>query len=239
MDYPLRALDSNQRAESVAQSYGDADSQLAAMIVAAWFHIFRREPAAVLERAERTIAHAQKYGFPYPAAQSSIMRGWSLVQLGHEADGIAQMETGLAARKATGADYPPAQFLGWLAEAYGKTGQASKGLRVLEEALATIHRAGDVLFEAELHRLKGELLVEQDPYRRAGCRLCGLTQGLQGNQRRDNKIRFHARTNAAWLLRQVRIDLDVRIAARNCSNAFHVGAFDQAARLQPQEAVLR
>jgi len=163
LGYPLRALCSNQRAEAAAQSFGDADSQLAAMIVAGWFHIFRREPASVLERAEGAMAHAQKYGFPYRAAQSSIMRGWSLVQLGREADGIAQMETGLDARKATGAGYPPAQFLGWLAEAYGKTGQESNGLRVLEEALATIHRAGDVLFEAELHRLKGELLLMQGP----------------------------------------------------------------------------
>src|SRR5215472_13814330 len=58
-------------------------------------------------------------------------------------------------------------------------------------------------------------------YRRTGCRFCGLrTQGLPGNQRRDNQIRFHARTNAAWLLRQVRIDLDMRIAARNHANAF-------------------
>lgn len=108
MGYPLRALHSNQRAVRVAQSFGDADSQLAAMIVAAWFHIFRREPATVLEHAEGAIAHAHKYGFPYHAAQSIIMRGWSLVQLGHEAEGIAQMEIGLDARKATGADYPPA-----------------------------------------------------------------------------------------------------------------------------------
>jgi predicted ATPase len=140
------------------------------MIVTAWFHIFRREPASVLERADGAMAHAQKYGFPYPAALSSIMRGWSLAQLGHEADGIAQIEAGLDARKATGADYPPAQFLGWLAEAYGKTGQASKGLRVLEQALATIHRAGDVLVESELHRLKGDLLLMEDPsnWREAG-----------------------------------------------------------------------
>ncbi len=200
MGYPLKALHTNQRAEGLAQSFGDPDSQLAGMTVAAWFHIFRREPASVLERAEGAMAHAHKYGFPYHAAQSSIMRGWSLVQLGHEAEGIAQMETGLDARKATGADCPPAQFLGWLAEAYGKTGRESKGLSLLEEALAKIHRAGDVLFEAELHRLKGELLLLQDPSNWREARHC-FQIAIEISARQGAKsLELRAETSLARLL---------------------------------------
>ena len=200
MGYPVMALHSNQKAEEVAQSFGDPDSQLAAMIVAAWFYVFCREPASVLELAEGAIAHAHKYGVPYQAAQSIIMRGWSLVHLGHEADGIAQMETGLDERKATGADYPPVQFLGWLAEAYGKTGQESKGLRLLEEALATMHRAGDVLFEAELHRLKGELLLMHDPSNRREASHC-FKLAIEISARQGVKsLELRAKTSLARLL---------------------------------------
>ena len=103
-------------------------------------------------------------------------------------------------RKATGAEYPPAQSLGWLAEAYGKTGQESKGLRVLEEALATIHWAGDLLFEPELHRLRGELLLMQDPSNwGAGTRCCQVA--IEMSARLGAKsLELRAKTSLARLL---------------------------------------
>ena len=46
-----------------------------------------------------------------------------------------------------------------LAEAYGQGGQAEEGLRVLTEALAIMEHTGERRHEAELYRLKGELLL--------------------------------------------------------------------------------
>jgi predicted ATPase len=48
-----------------------------------------------------------------------------------------------------------------LAEAYGKAGQVDEGLAVLDEALAVMHKHGEWYYEAELYRLKGELLLKQ------------------------------------------------------------------------------
>jgi predicted ATPase len=52
-------------------------------------------------------------------------------------------------------------LLGLLAEAHGNAGQAAEGLRVLGEALAIVDESGERRFAAELHRLKGELLLQQ------------------------------------------------------------------------------
>jgi predicted ATPase len=52
-------------------------------------------------------------------------------------------------------------FLGLLADAYGKAGQASEGLRVLAEAQAAVDRSHECWWEAELYRLKGELTLSQ------------------------------------------------------------------------------
>jgi predicted ATPase len=48
-----------------------------------------------------------------------------------------------------------------LAEAYGGVGQAEQGLRLLAEALAHVEHTGERCYEAEVYRLKGELLLRQ------------------------------------------------------------------------------
>src|SRR5262245_13595902 len=48
-----------------------------------------------------------------------------------------------------------------LAEAYGKAGQLDEGLGVLADALALVQKTGEGRSEAELYRLKGELMLQQ------------------------------------------------------------------------------
>jgi predicted ATPase len=52
--------------------------------------------------------------------------------------------------------------LALLAEASGNIGQPDKGLKALTEALAAVHSGGGYFYEAELYRLKGELLLAQE-----------------------------------------------------------------------------
>jgi predicted ATPase len=69
------------------------------------------------------------------------------------------MHDGLATLRATGAALRLSYYLALLAEACGRTGQASAGLTLLAEALAHAHTTGESWTAAELHRLKGELLL--------------------------------------------------------------------------------
>ena len=68
------------------------------------------------------------------------------------------MRQGLAALQTTGGEVRRPPFLALLAEAYGGIGQIDEGLHVLAEALAAEENTGGRFYEAELHRLKGELL---------------------------------------------------------------------------------
>jgi predicted ATPase len=81
------------------------------------------------------------------------------VQGRHE-EGIAQMRQGLDARRAIGTGITLAEFSARLGEAYGRIGRAEEGLGLLAEALAVVDK-GDRWYEAELHRIKGELLLRQ------------------------------------------------------------------------------
>jgi predicted ATPase len=69
------------------------------------------------------------------------------------------MRQGLAGWQATGAlSHRPYQ-LALLAEALARAGQAAEGLAALAEALAVSAASGERFLEAELHRLRGELLL--------------------------------------------------------------------------------
>ena len=71
------------------------------------------------------------------------------------------MREGLAAYQATGTELMRPHFLALLAEALAKARHVEEGLRILEEALAVVHRNGERYYQAELYRLKGELLLMQ------------------------------------------------------------------------------
>ena len=88
------------------------------------------------------------------------MRGGALAVQGHGEAGIAHLRQGLAAWRAIGSKVGRTSYLTFLAEAYGHVGQTAEGLHVLAEALACAHTTGERCYEAELYRLKGELLLQ-------------------------------------------------------------------------------
>ena len=104
-------------------------------------------------------ALSREYGFPLREAQAEIMGGWALAAGRTPSDGIEQIRRGLAAFEATGATANRTYYLALLAEACSDAGQTDEGLRLLEIALATAKNSGERWWEAELHRLRGELVL--------------------------------------------------------------------------------
>jgi predicted ATPase len=103
-----------------------------------------------------------EHGFPSWLAVGSIMRGWALVEKGQVEEGITQLRQGMAARRATGEELGRLWYLTLLAEAYGKLGQIEAGFEALAEALAAVNRNEGRFYEAEIYRLKGELLLKAE-----------------------------------------------------------------------------
>jgi predicted ATPase len=74
---------------------------------------------------------------------------------------MAQMRQGLTALQATGGAARLPYYLALLAEAHARAGQPDAGLTAVADALAHLRTTGEVWYEAELHRLRGTLLVQQ------------------------------------------------------------------------------
>jgi predicted ATPase len=74
--------------------------------------------------------------------------------------------------RATEAKAALSHYLALLAEAYGTMGQPEAGLTVLTEALALVDTMGVRFMEAELYRLKGELLLQPPSDNQAEAEAC-------------------------------------------------------------------
>jgi len=177
LGYPDQALRRIHEALTLAQELSHPFSLAFALAFAAWLHQLRREGQAAQEWAAAAIALSTDQGFPFWVAWGTILRGSPLAEQGQRAEGIAQMRQGIAAWRATGAELQRPYYLALLAEAYGKAGQAEEGLSVLAEALTAVHKTGERQHEAELHRLKGELLLALSAEKHAEAETC-LHQAL-------------------------------------------------------------
>jgi predicted ATPase len=88
------------------------------------------------------------------------LRGWALAATGRGEEGIAQIRQGLAAFHEMGTTRGRSDHLALLADACAQAGQTAEGLEAVGEALATVGKSAVGWWEAELHRLKGELLLQ-------------------------------------------------------------------------------
>jgi predicted ATPase len=162
LGYPAQALTRNHEALTLAHELAHHLSLASAQAWAAVFHTLCRDPHAAQEQAEAAMTLSTERGFPLRWAEGVLLQGWALVMLGQTEEGIAQLCQGMAAWRATGAEIGWPLWLALLAEAYGKAGQAGEGLTALAEALALVNQTGERWYEAELYRLQGELLLQQD-----------------------------------------------------------------------------
>jgi predicted ATPase/DNA-binding winged helix-turn-helix (wHTH) protein len=186
LGYPDQAVKASSEALALARELSHPYSLGAAMDFAAWLHACRREGQLTLEWADADISLTTEQGFIFVMAHATVLRGWALVELGQGEEGIAQIRQGMAVYRATGAELERPYWLALLAEAYAKNGQAEEGLCLLTEALAEVEKHEVRFCEAELYRLKGELLLVQSTPHDAEADTC-FRQALEIARRRQAK----------------------------------------------------
>jgi DNA-binding winged helix-turn-helix (wHTH) protein/predicted ATPase len=201
LGYAEQALRQSQEAVALARRVSHPPSLALAHYFLAAVHQFRREVPAVQTQAAAAHALSTTHGFAWYAANSAIHQGWGLAMQGQEAAGLAMLRQGLAAYEATGAALHRTYFLALLAEVQARVGRVSAGLRTLTNALQMVHVTGERVYEAELHRLRGELLLARaDAHDEAAA--C-FHRALDTARRRQAKaLELRAATSLSRLWRQ-------------------------------------
>ena len=123
-------------------------------------HQLCRDAAATQKAAEAEISVSHEQGFPLFAGGGTALKGWALVERGEEREGISLLRSGIDAWRSTGAELARSYWLVLLADTYGRMREPKMGLRTIAEALTAMQRNEERFYEAELYRVKGELLLQ-------------------------------------------------------------------------------
>jgi predicted ATPase len=170
-----------------------------ALFVDSWLAIYREDVPHARRRADETFALSTERGFPMFTALSTIARGWARAEQGEPEAGTAEVERGLAALQATGAGMLRPFVLGLLAQANRRAGRLDDALTVIAQAIAASEATDERFYEAELHRLKGEVLLAMSPARAAEAE-AALSRAV-AVARSQQALSFQRRAEAGLLAR--------------------------------------
>jgi predicted ATPase len=201
LGYPDQALKRGNEALALGQRLSHPFSVSFAGLLFGIVRQFRREARAALQHADSMMALSTEYGFTDQLAFTTNLRGWAIAEQGSPDEGILQVLQGLAASRARGAELWRPHVLCTLAYVYGKTGRIDDGLSALTEALNVADEQESRHCEAEINRLRGELLIRRDPSDTPQAQSC-YERAIEIARRQSGRsFELRATTSLARLLR--------------------------------------
>ena len=159
LGYPSKASDRIQEAVTLAQEVAHPFTSGFVNAFAAVHHLISGPIELALSYTDAVLELGQQQSFASWRLFGSIFRAACWAQMGRTSEAIAGLKQGLLAIAGAGTLISHTQYLWWLAEAHLFDGQADEGLKVLDEAFAHLNNTGERYWEAELYRIKGELLL--------------------------------------------------------------------------------
>jgi predicted ATPase len=158
IDDSLRLAD---RALADAESAAHAPTMGYALVFAALLGLLRRNPEAVATYSQALADVVSRYDFDNWAAV--FFKGWAKRSEAAEESRLAEMRRSLAIVRERGQVWLLPRFEAALAEAEASAGETDAGLRRLDDALDELERTEQRWYEAELYRIRGEILLKCDP----------------------------------------------------------------------------
>jgi predicted ATPase len=161
LGYPERAHASNRKSLAIGREVTASSGDLAfALSMSAHLSLLLRDPKTAASPSDEAVRLAHEHGF-LMGLPALFVHGRALAQSGQIEEGLSEMLRWQTYAKSIGAN--PVYFTSvGIAEAYLAAGRPREGLEAVSEGLELVQRTGARIFEAEMRRLKGELLLMGD-----------------------------------------------------------------------------
>jgi predicted ATPase len=157
-----RALTSSEEAVALAKRVEHPLGRAFALFQAAVVHIQRGELDRTRERTGELVGLAEPLGFPLYLGLGRVLRGWARVESGEGEAGIAEMQQAIVELARIGSGIGAPHILFSLAEGLRKVGRRDDALGALGLGIARAEQQGQHYYDAELHRLRAEILLDKD-----------------------------------------------------------------------------
>ena len=227
LGHPDRAAEWVHSATAMARGSGSKTALETAHNFAGYLYLLLGDIEGLRERAEATLELATESGNSFRRLAGQILLGWTEVK-GNDFDaGIARMRRNLAEFRANGAEIRVAQWRSLIAAALGQSGKPGEGLGEIDESLVVIERTGERFHEAEVHRLKGELLLVQAASNSTAAEQSFRTAIEISRKQRSKSWELRATTSLARLLAKQGNREEARVMLAEVYNWFTEG-FDTA-----------
>jgi predicted ATPase/class 3 adenylate cyclase len=170
--YPEQALAQVQETLTCHQEALALVTRIRTLRYAGYVHQLCREVSVVhaLAQSLTTLAHEQK--IILDEASGRMQYGWTLAQYGQGEQGVREIQHGLVVSQNRGVEQFRPYYLALLADSYRTIGQVEDALQALTQALALVDKSGGNWYEADIHRLRGELLLQQASDNQAEAETC-------------------------------------------------------------------
>jgi class 3 adenylate cyclase/predicted ATPase len=201
LGYPTRAVQAMARTVAHARGLDHPYSVAITLLFAAQLSQLRRDPESARIQAEEAIAISREHGLDAVELWCLLPRGWALAEQGEVTKGISDIREAMERRRVHGIGAVWPWFFALLAEVYGKVGQLGEALEALQEALEWVHRNDEHLYEAEVYRIRGELLLKQNMPATAEAEQC-FERALQVARQQEAKgweLRASTSLSRLWL----------------------------------------
>jgi predicted ATPase len=166
LGHPERASERGLAALAMGQTVAHPFSLSWALRCEAWLRILRREPELMAARTKAYLAVAREQGFALESANGSMLEIWHDAWVTGQCadDRLEGFRSALAELQRIGIGVGLGLRHVLFAECLEKQGNADEALAALETAVMHFERRGsDAIWEPEVHRLMGDLLLRRNP----------------------------------------------------------------------------
>jgi predicted ATPase len=163
LGFPIQADRYSMDARELAEGIKHPMTSCYAISRSCWLAASKGDIAALQDQSEKLYRITQRYGFKNFEFAAVFFENWANVQRGMSAaEMIEKMYQMIEAYHATGTVLNHTAFLVLFAQACGKSGQIERGLKAINDSMDLAERTGELWYQAEAFREKGELLLQQE-----------------------------------------------------------------------------